>query len=113
MPPSCIESLCRRVLVLNDGKIFFDGALASLRQKISPERLLIIDLINPNESIAIPKAKFIRQEGHRVWLSFNPTEIASTDLISHITAKHAISDLTIENLSIEEIIARFYRNSQR
>ena len=106
-----IEALCQRILVLNEGKIYFDGSLSDLRKKISPDRCLILDLLNKDERIEeIPGAQLIKQEGHRVWFSFNPTLIPATSFISQITAKHAISDLYIENQPIEEIIAKFYRN---
>lgn len=106
-----IEALCRRVLVLNEGEIYFDGSLENLRKKILPERRLVVDLLQENESIQDDQAQTIRQEGHRVWLSFNPTIISAPQLIARITAKHAVADLFVENPPIEEMIARLYRNN--
>ena len=105
-----IEALCDRVIILSDGQIDFDGPLDRLRKKISPERRLVIDLINEGESIQHTHAQVIRQEGHRVWLSFNPTLITAPALIAQITSKHAVADLFVENLPIEETIAKLYRN---
>ncbi|MBA3239457.1 MAG: ATP-binding cassette domain-containing protein [Parachlamydiaceae bacterium] len=105
-----IESLCNRVIILNEGHIFLDGTLAQLRNKISPERRLIVDLLNENDSITDPQATIVKQEGHRVWLNFDPTSISTPELITRITTKHLITDLFIENPPIEEIIARFYRD---
>lgn len=106
-----IESLCNRVIILNEGHIYLDGSLTQLRKKISPERRLIIDLLNENDSISDPQASIIKQEGHRVWLNFDPTSISTPELISRITTKHLITDLFIENPPIEEIIAKFYRDA--
>jgi ABC-2 type transport system ATP-binding protein len=106
-----IEALCHRIIVLNEGKIYFDGSLNELREKISPERLLIVDLLHPDERIEeIAGAQLIKQEGHRVTLRFDPTLTKATKLISQITTNHAVSDLYIENQPIEEIVAKFYRN---
>lgn len=106
-----IESLCNRVIILNEGQIYLDGTLSTLRKKLSPERRLIVDLINENETISNSHSVFVKQEGHRVWLSFDPTKITTTELITNITSNHAISDLYVENPPIEEIIAKFYRNT--
>lgn len=106
-----IESLCNRVIILNEGQIYLDGPLSALRKKLSPERRLIVDLINENDTVFDPDAVLVKQEGHRVWLSFDPTKVTTTEIIAHITSKHAISDLYVENPPIEEIIAKFYRNS--
>jgi ABC-2 type transport system ATP-binding protein len=106
-----IESLCDRVIILNDGQIYLDGTLAELRQKISPERRLIIDLLDGNDSVDDPQATVFKQEGHRVWLTFDPTVTSAPALISRITASHQITDLFIENPPVEEIIAKFYRDA--
>lgn len=106
-----IESLCNRVLILNEGKIYLDGTLSDLRKKISPERRLIVDLQNEDESIRDPEALFIKQEGHRVWLSFDPTTTQTPHLISRIASNHPIRDLFIENPPIEEMIAKLYRDA--
>lgn len=105
-----IEALCKRVIVLNEGKIHFDGALENLRKKVLPERRLVVDLLQEHDKIAENGAEFIKQEGHRVWLHFNPTIISAPELIARITAKHAVTDLFVENPPIEELIARLYGN---
>lgn len=106
-----IEALCKRVLVLNDGKVVFDGKLSDLCKQISSERILVIDLVKPGDTVTSDHATTLKIDGHRVWLSFDPTRISATELISQITSKHAISDLFLENLPIEEIIAKFYRTA--
>jgi ABC-2 type transport system ATP-binding protein len=105
-----IEALCQRVLVLNEGKIYFDGSLEQLRKKILPERRLIVDLLQEMASIQDAEAQVIRQEGHRIWLSFNPTVTSVQELIARVTSKHAVADLFVENPPIEEIIAKYYKN---
>lgn len=106
-----IESLCNRVIILNEGQIYLDGSLSSLRKKLSPERRLIVDLAKENDTVSDPYAILVKQEGHRIWLSYDPTAITTTELITRITSKHSISDLYVENPPIEEIIAKFYRNT--
>jgi ABC-2 type transport system ATP-binding protein len=106
-----IESLCSRVLVLNEGRIFLDGSLSSLRKAISPERRLIVDLVNEYDTLCDPHATFIKQEGHRVYLSFDPTQTTAPELIYRLMGKHSIRDLYVENPPIEEIIAKFYQKA--
>ncbi len=105
-----IESLCTRVLILNEGRLFLDGSLADLRKKIAPERRLIIDLENEYDAISDSQAQIVKQEGHRVWLSYNPNFTSTTQLINRIATRHAIRDLYAENPPIEEIIAKLYRD---
>lgn len=108
-----IESLCNRVLILNEGKIYLDGSLSELRKKIAPERRLIVDLLNEHDTIVDQDAKFVKQEGHRVWLKYDPTIVTTPALITRVTANHPIQDLYVENPPIEEIIAQFYQDANR
>lgn len=104
-----IESLCRRVLILNEGKLYYDGLLETFRQKMAPERRLIVDLIDDKAFVSDPEAVLLKQEGHRAWLKYNPQKTSTTTLISRITSNYPIRDLYIENPPIEEIIAQLYR----
>lgn len=106
-----IEALAKRVLILNEGQIFLDGTIDDLRKTMLPERRIIIDLNKEHDTVHDPEATLLKQEGHRVTLSYNPIATTTCDLIRRITQNHAIRDLYIENPPIEEIIAKFYRSA--
>jgi ABC-2 type transport system ATP-binding protein len=104
-----IETLCRRVMVIGNGRILTDGSLASLRQQVGDERVLRIDLRRPDEPLCpgIP-ARMVSREGGRVVLRYQPQIIPSTELIRQITAAHDVEDLFLESTPIEEIVAALY-----
>jgi len=103
-----IEALCRRVLVINKGEILVDGTLDDLRRMVTAERRLIVDLAHDNERIEDDDAEVIARRGRRVTLRFDPTGIATAELIARVTARHDVQDLFVEDPPIEEIIARLY-----
>ena len=106
-----IEALCTRVIVIGDGRILSDGTLNELRNRVTRERWLTVDLVQANESIEDPDATVIRHEGQRVCLTFDPQRVSSAELIQRVTRAHAIRDLFVENPPIETIIARLYGHS--
>jgi len=103
-----IEALCKRVIVIHEGKIFLDGTLTDLRKRITNERQLTVDLVNEDKFVCKEHIKLLRQEGHRVFLRFDPQIISAANLIAHVTRQNAIRDLFVENPPIEEIIAKLY-----
>ena len=107
-----IEALCTRVIVIGDGRILSDGTLSELRNRVTRERWLTVDLAHADDSIDDPDATVIRHEGHRVCLAFDPQRVSSADLIQRVTRAHAIRDLFVENPPIETIVARLYGRSQ-
>jgi ABC-2 type transport system ATP-binding protein len=106
-----IEALCNRVMVIGNGQILSDGPLSELRNRFSRERLLTVDFVEENARISDVGARVIEHIGHRAKLSFDPSEISASELISRVTAQHAIRDLFVENPPIEEIIARIYSDN--
>jgi len=103
-----IAELCRRVIVISEGRVLCDGTLAELRTRVSRERRLIVDLEDGGAEIVEPLATVIRREGHRVHVTFDPTRVSTAELIARLTRAHAVRDLFVEEAPIEEIIARLY-----
>jgi ABC-2 type transport system ATP-binding protein len=104
-----IETLCRRVMVIGNGRILSDGSVADLRRQVGDERILRIDLRHPDEELhaGIP-ARLVSREGGRIILRYQPEVIPSTELIRLITASHEVEDLFLESTPIEEIVAALY-----
>ncbi len=103
-----IEALCKRVLILHSGALYHDGLLEGLRKKLKPEKYLVIDMQDDTECPTDIDATCINKEGHRVWLSYNPSIITTAKLVERITARYEIQDLYIENPPIEELIRQLY-----
>lgn len=103
-----IEALCERILVIGGGTILSDGSLEQLRAAVSSERRLIVDLLQPDAPFHEEAARLVAREGSRVYLAFDPADIATAELIARITARHTIKDLLVENPPIEQLIARLY-----
>lgn len=105
-----IEALCTRVIVIGGGNILSDGTLADLRNRVTRERRLIIDLEDPNLAGTVEdiEAKVIQADGARITLSFDPSRVSTAEMIARVTAQYAVRDLFVENPPIEEIIARMY-----
>jgi len=107
-----VEALCRRVIVIDQGRIFLDGTLDQLRERISPERRLIVDLADEGNGLDALAARVVSRDGARVTLAFDPRRTPAADLIAHVTARHSVRDLFVENPPIEEIIARLYTEAR-
>ena len=103
-----IEALCRRIIVIGSGKILSDGTLSQLRERVSRERWLIVDLADDQSPPEMPEARLVRHEGNRVIYGFDPATLSAADLIGTVSARTAVRDIFVENPPIEQIIARLY-----
>ena len=107
-----IEALCTRIMVIGKGRILSDGSLAALRSRITPERRLIVDLVDPDADVADPDATVTSRDGARVHLSFDPGRVTAAELIGRVASSHGVRDLFVENPPIEEIVARLYEENE-
>jgi ABC-type uncharacterized transport system ATPase subunit len=44
---SDVERLCERVLVVDHGRLVYDGTLSDLTLRVAPQRMLVVDLWEP------------------------------------------------------------------
>ncbi|MEU7514936.1 MULTISPECIES: ATP-binding cassette domain-containing protein [unclassified Streptomyces] len=103
-----IEQLCSRVMVIDHGKLMYDGELAGLHAVGESERLLVVDLERELPPIDdVPGARYVRSEGPRQWLAFPATESAAP-LVAAVAAKHPLVDLSVREPDIEAVIAKMY-----
>lgn len=103
-----IERLCPRVVLIDHGRVIYDGALEALRTRFGKKRTLVVDLADGVEEVRVPQAEMVRREGPRVWLRFNRDVTTAAALIAEVTARYPIRDLTVEEPEIEAIVRDIY-----
>lgn len=105
---SDIEYLCERVVVIDHGRLLYDGALAGLHGAGRSERTLVVDLERELPPIeGIPGARTVRTQGPRQWLAF-PASASAAPLVARIAADYPLVDLSVREPDIEDVIARMY-----
>jgi ABC-2 type transport system ATP-binding protein len=106
-----IERLCSRLIVIDHGRVIYDGALEELKRRYGTERTLVVDLEEPAPPLDVPGARVERVEGPRQWLSFRRDEVSAARLTADVLERARIVDLSIEETDIEEVVRRIYLGS--
>jgi len=107
-----IARLCRRMMLIDHGRLLYDGAVAAIRDRFGVDRTLVVDLAEDETlagPLAIVPAEEVRADGPRRWLRFRRDEITAAELIAAISARYRIRDLSIEEPEIEGIVRRIYQ----
>ncbi|GAA4103402.1 ATP-binding cassette domain-containing protein [Streptomyces hundungensis] len=102
-----IEQLCRRVMVIDHGRLMYDGALTGLHEAGESERTLVVDLERELPPVRAEGARVVKVEGPRQWLAF-PASASAAPLVAHIAAEYPLVDLSVREPDIEAVIARMY-----
>ncbi|MGK5552223.1 ABC transporter ATP-binding protein [Actinomadura kijaniata] len=103
-----IERLCRRVLVIDHGRLAYDGSLERLRSTVDAGRMLVVDLERPGPPVEVPGVAVERVDGPRQWLRL-PRSVNAAAVVAALAARYAIADITLREADIEDVLARLYR----
>jgi viologen exporter family transport system ATP-binding protein len=101
------EQLCSRVMVIDHGRLVYDGGLAGLHEVGDSERTLVVDLEREMPPIEAPPARVVRVDGPRQWLAFPASESAAP-LVARVAAEYPLVDLSVREPDIEAVIAKMY-----
>ena len=102
-----IERLCDRLLVIDHGRLIWDGRIPDLKERYGADRMLIVDLERPAPPLEIEGATVERVDGPRQWLRFRGP---AAELTARVAASARLVDLQIAEPDIEEIVRRIYSN---
>ncbi|MFJ5773592.1 ATP-binding cassette domain-containing protein [Streptomyces sp. NPDC093094] len=102
-----IEQLCSRVMVIDHGRLMYDGPLGGLHEAGESERTLVVDLERELPPIEAAPARVVRVEGPRQWLAF-PASQSAAPLVAAIAARYPLVDLSVREPDIEAVIAKMY-----
>ncbi len=103
-----IEQLCRRMLIIDHGRVIYDGDLDTVRRRFGGDSVLVVDLMEPGPAIDVDGARVTKVDGPRQWLSFRREDITAADLIARVVARVPVRDLAIEDPEIEDVVRRIY-----
>lgn len=116
-----IEQLCRRVMVINDGQLSYDGTVRSLRDTIGLPTVITVtyrgDFHIP-EGYRISKEasepelpirlNIIAVEDHTVTIEVNRKEIHTLDILNLLAQWGELADVDMQDPDFEDVIRKVY-----
>ena len=104
-----LTDLARRVIVINEGGILFDGALEELVSKFAEEKIIKATLSNENGIADIAKIGRVKKLAFPQVILAVPraaTAVAASELLQNFP----VDDLTIEEIPVEDIIRKVFKS---
>lgn len=113
-----IELLANRIVMIDKGSNVFDGTIGELKSKYGQIRELCFETDSPNVAQALGYEKHfgfgedelsLEAEGKTVKVRFNSSVVPVSDMLSYTLDKINVSDISVKDADIEEIIRRLYK----
>jgi ABC-2 type transport system ATP-binding protein len=112
---SDIEALCSRVVMLDQGKVIYDGGLQELRRnwakgkKVHFELAREVDMSELKARTAGMPLRWERKGERQVVLHLEQPDLAVSDVLAQIVQHVHIVEMQIEEVSTEEIVRKIYQ----
>jgi ABC-2 type transport system ATP-binding protein len=105
---SDIEKLCERVIILDLGKVLYDGALEKLIERFEDSRSLVVTFAEAVADPSLPGFPPPRWEGLQAIYPFDGKQVTAAVLIDQVFKRFHVADVEIRRPAIEETIRRIY-----
>jgi ABC-2 type transport system ATP-binding protein len=104
-----VEQLCRRVVVINHGRVVFDDTLSAMRQSfLRNMKRISLKLLSPLAPIALPGVRVVRQDEYEVAVEIDTAQLPIEAAVNALMDGARVADVSIEDPPLEEIIAAMY-----
>ena len=103
-----VERLCRRIVIIDDGRLIYDGAIEKLKEQYGTYRTLVVAFAEEYPAIDVAGAELESRQGRSVRLRFDRSKLSADVLIRRVAERYNVNDVSIEEPELESIIRRIY-----
>jgi ABC-2 type transport system ATP-binding protein len=105
-----VAALCPRVIVIDGGRLFYDGKLDELSQRISPERRVRLVLSRPVEAVDLAAlGQVVEHTEHEVVLQVAVADVSGA--LALALARLPVSDITVSSVPLEDVMRAVFARS--
>jgi ABC-2 type transport system ATP-binding protein len=106
-----VEQLCPRIVVIDRGKLVYDGALEELVARTRPDKRIVLRFARPVDASALAAlGKLVRHDAGQSVLQV-PKDAVNA-VVGHALAQLPVSDLTVESAPLEEVMSELFARSR-
>ena len=106
-----IEELCNRIIIIDKGKILYDGSLANIKYRFGNTKTIFLPSNTPlNEEELCSKFGNVSVErgDEKLAIKFSLNDLDLDDMLLYLINTYHIKDFKIEDISIEDITKQLY-----
>lgn len=108
-----LEKIADRVIVIDRGKVIFDGTVKSFKAKYAWYKLIDLQLADNhiNTNLNLKGVKILSKEKLNLKLEVDIKKISVKEVIDKLLNTYQVADITISEMPMEEIIANIYEQN--
>ncbi|MDD5417567.1 MAG: ATP-binding cassette domain-containing protein [Candidatus Nanoarchaeia archaeon] len=110
---SDVEELCDRIIIIDKGEHIFEGTIQELKNKYVCEKKIYVEFDEKPGRIKLSDCRVIRYDAWSADVFVDLKKRKVKEVVSELFRKYYISDITISEESVENIIKRIYLEAEK
>ncbi len=102
-----IERLCKRIVIINRGKIVYDGKMSKIK-KLFETKIVNAKFLEPVGKFRLSGCETLKKRKYQLILKINTQQIKLKRVVDYFITHYDVGDLIISDLPIEEVIQKIY-----
>ena len=104
-----IEELCRRVLIIDNGKLIYDGPLSTIKERFGKFRIITFDTVAPVGGFELPDgAETISRDNQKLVLRFDRTRTSASRVASRLMNQMEVADFSLAEPDLTSVVKQIY-----
>jgi ABC-2 type transport system ATP-binding protein len=103
-----IEEICPRIIVINRGRLIYDGTIQALKARLGGQRQVTIDFADDPGAIDFPQATLLADHGRRKTYAVERSVESTLALLSTVAERHPVEDVAFAEPAIEDVVRTLY-----
>lgn len=104
-----IEELCRRVLIIDNGTLIYDGSLATIKERFGKYREIAFDTAADLNGLTIPDgAEVLEKSERKLALRFDRTQTSASRVSAAIMSQIEVLDLSLKEPDLSMVVKQIY-----
>ncbi|MGC3989324.1 MAG: ATP-binding cassette domain-containing protein [Chthoniobacteraceae bacterium] len=105
-----IEELCQRVIIIDHGKIFFDGPLEAIIDRFATHKILSLGFGDSATRDFREFGEVLEQDAQTVKLKVPRAKV--TEVCRQLLGRHQVTDINVQEIPVEEVIRQLFGEHQ-
>ncbi len=109
-----IEELCNRIIIIDKGKILYDGSLANIKYRFGNTKTIYLPVnlqIDEDELKERFTGVTLERKDEKLAIKFSLNDVDLDDMLLYLINTYHVKDFKIEDISIEDITKQLYEKN--